>query len=110
MHGAIQLYNLYSKDFVVVDMQQNSRTAIYDFVYCGACKNPKYQQEIIIHAREINFVTYITSTALFHCCHNLHGSVAFNMLTKNRMYINSQKKTFLVMDCFTFRAFTCMCH
>jgi len=50
-YGAIQLYNLHSKYFIVADMEQNSITAIYDFVYCGVCKTPKYQQEIITMPR-----------------------------------------------------------
>jgi hypothetical protein len=69
-HTALQL--VFETCFLAY-LQQNSRITIYDFVYCGICKNPKYQQEIIIHAREIDF---------FHVATNMFGSTLRPLLSQ----------------------------
>jgi hypothetical protein len=45
---------------------------MYDFVYCGICKNPKYQQKIIIHARDIYRLCHVATNMFGSTLRPLH--------------------------------------
>lgn len=79
---------------------------------CGVCKKTHVSAGNHHHVRETDRATW--QQTCLHCTFSLLSQPAwgytFSYANQNRPYINSQKKPFHVMDCFTIGAFTVMCH